>query len=64
MNKSYPFPDSYLISFLLNLTYTTILNWVRPYPHAQSSSSGTQQDHMKKCQIALNLRTVSIPARK
>ncbi len=41
-----------------------ILNWVRPYPHAQSSSSGTQQDHMKKCQIALNLRTVSIPARK
>ena len=51
------FPDSYLISFLLNLMYTTILNWVRPYPHAQSSSSGTQQDHMKKCQIALNLRT-------
>ena len=23
MNKPYPFPDSYLISFLLNLTYTT-----------------------------------------
>ena len=35
----------------------------RPYPHAQSSSSGTQQDHIKKCQIALNLQPVSIPTR-